>query len=332
MNRKLIRTKGFADYTLNGNYIVVIDGTDYAYFDHKHCDHDLVKKTVNQETGEVRYQYFHKVLEAKILLGPGLILSFAREFIENEKEDVSKQDCELRAAYRLMDKIKKHFPKLPVVIVGDALYCVMPFMKAVREKGWHYILRLKEGRQEKLLDDFCDLVKHMNRSEKINDFIEGEKGTADYVNGVEQVTNKPEICNIAHYAWEDDEGKKCEYHWVTDIEITIKNLPVIVGTGRGRWKIENEGFNTEKNGIYDLEHLCSLNYNAMKNHYLIIQIAHLLMQLYMAYDKIVYSLKEGMRHEAGRLLTSITTHSLNEEDIRFICRKTALHLCCLLTG
>lgn len=28
-----------------------------------------------------------------------------------------------------------------------------------------------------------------------------------------------------------------------------KNLEEMIGAGRGRWKIENEGFNSQKNGI-----------------------------------------------------------------------------------
>lgn len=42
---------------------------------------------------------------------------------------------------------------------------------------------------------------------------------------------------------------------------------------KGRWKIENEGFNNQKNGIYDIEHLNSRKSNAMKNYYLLTQVA-----------------------------------------------------------
>lgn len=61
----------------------------------------------------------------------------------------------------------------------------------------------------------------------------------------------------------------------------------MIAAGRGRWKIENEGFNNQKNGIYDIEHLNSRNSNAMKNHYLLIQIAVVLMQLYLGWNPLV---------------------------------------------
>ena len=50
----------------------------------------------------------------------------------------------------------------------------------------------------------------------------------------------------------------------------------IVKTGRERWKIENKGFNEQKNHGYFIQHVFSENYNAMKNHYLLAQIAHII--------------------------------------------------------
>ena len=50
--------------------------------------------------------------------------------------------------------------------------------------------------------------------------------------------------------------------------------------GKLRWKIENEGFNTQKNdGVYNLEHLYCKHPNAMKIVYYLIQIAHIINQL-----------------------------------------------------
>lgn len=328
--RKLIRTRQFEDNTVDGAYCIIIDGTDIAYFRKPHCEHDLVKKTTDKETGQITYQYFHKALEAKIILGPGLVLSVATEFIENEDANVTKQDCEIKAGFRLLDKIKNAFPRLNIIIVGDALYSVMPFMKAVREKKWHYIFRIKAGRQEKLFDDFEDLLHQIGKDEKVMNACENESGIGLFVNHVEQVTDKSEVCNM--YRYTSNEKATKQFDWVTDIELTKKNLKKMIKAGRGRWKIENDGFNVQKNGIYHLEHHCSLNWNAMKNHYLIIQIAHILMQLYMAYDHIIFRLKEGIKHTAANLLSSVTGCSITETELEFAHRKTALHLCILLVN
>jgi hypothetical protein len=49
--------------------------------------------------------------------------------------------------------------------------------------------------------------------------------------------------------------------------------------GRLRWKIENEGFNVQKNGGYALEHIYSHHPIAAKVFYLLLQLAHTLAQL-----------------------------------------------------
>lgn len=71
---------------------MILDGTSLFYFKEKHCENCLVtvKKT---EDGSVKL-YYHKVLEAKIALSENIIISLGTEFIENENEDVNKQDCE----------------------------------------------------------------------------------------------------------------------------------------------------------------------------------------------------------------------------------------------
>jgi len=50
--------------------------------------------------------------------------------------------------------------------------------------------------------------------------------------------------------------------------------------GRLRWKIENEGFNEEKNNGYHMEHLYSRkSFNTLQNYYQCMLIAHLINQL-----------------------------------------------------
>jgi hypothetical protein len=49
--------------------------------------------------------------------------------------------------------------------------------------------------------------------------------------------------------------------------------------GRVRWKIENEGFNLQKNGGFALEHVFSHHETAHKVFYLLLQIALIFFQL-----------------------------------------------------
>ena len=54
---------------------------------------------------------------------------------------------------------------------------------------------------------------------------------------------------------------------MTNLPISNKNVEATVWLGRRRWKIENEGFNVQKNETFDIGHLYSKNQTAIKVHY-----------------------------------------------------------------
>jgi hypothetical protein len=76
-------------------------------------------------------------------------------------------------------------------------------------------------------------------------------------------------------------GKQESKHlWLTNFAIDFKNVDTLPnGGGRLRWKAENEGFNVQKNGGYNMEHTYSRDPNASKVFYLLLQIAHMIFQL-----------------------------------------------------
>ena len=136
--------------------------------------------------------------------------------------------------------------------------------------------------------------------------------------------------NVFEYEYEarNKEGKSQtnRFCWVTDIELTKRNLEEMILAGRGRWKIENEGFNNQKNGIYRIEHLNSRNSNAMKNHYLLTQIADILMQLYLAWNPYIKELKQSIKNTSSGLLESFRGLKVTKEDVSYIFRHTSVYL------
>ena len=78
----------------------------------------------------------------------------------------------------------------------------------------------------------------------------------------------------------DKEEKVTEYAWITSLKITKGNAKKIVRAGRTRWKIENQGFNRQKHWQGNIEHACSFQEQAQKNHYLMERIADFIKQLY----------------------------------------------------
>jgi len=302
MIKELFKKRCLEQYRLLDKYwIIAIDGTGIFSSNQKHCEHCLKKEFKNKETGEIeRTEYFHSVLEAKLILGD-MVFSIGTEFIENESEIYDKQDCEIKAFKRLAVKIKKKYPRLPICLLGDSLYACEPIFKICDENNWKYIFRFKEGRIKSLWADYQELknieVNQFKEQKWINDVFYGER-----------------LLNIMEVSIVEDDKTK-DFVFVTDLKITEKKVERLVAAGRSRWKIENQGFNNQKNIRYNIEHACSQNYNAMKNHYLVVQIADILRQLLEKGSEVIKSLNAGIKEISSRLLDSFRREIITIEDI-----------------
>ena len=81
--------------------------------------------------------------------------------------------------------------------------------------------------------------------------------------------------------------------YITNIPQDKQNVTETADSGRLRWKIENEGFNAQKNLGYALEHKFSrISYTAMQNYYQLLQIAHMINQLVERSNAVVEIMKE----------------------------------------
>ena len=75
------------------------------------------------------------------------------------------------------------------------------------------------------------------------------------------------------------DGKTTTFAWLTKFHVERDNVITLAQGGRKRWTIENEAFNEQKTG-YELEHFCDRqDLDVMTCLYLLLQIAHLFMQL-----------------------------------------------------
>lgn len=329
MINHLIRGKYFSRGRLLGKYWrVILDGTGLFCFKEKHCPNCL-GTTKTMEDGKKIKLYYHKVLEAKIVFADKIIVSLGTEFIENESENVSKQDCETNAAKRLLKRIKKEHPRLPLCIQGDALYATEPMMELCRKNGWKYIFTQKDTRQKQVGEAY-GWIKRGNGAVCVKGICE-EKGTGRYANDVDEVAGKTQDINCFEYQYTYEDKKtgsqrEASFEWITDIEVNERNIEELIKAGRGRWKIENEGFNSQKNGIYRIEHLNSRNTNAMKNHYLLTQTADILMQIYLAWNPLVKKIKQSIKNTSSRLLESFRRQTVTDEDVSYIARYTTVYL------
>ena len=300
MITRLIRNKMIDKYKIRDKYFhIVFDGTGLATSRKKYNDNCLIKNMTDEKGNEYK-EYSTYVLEAKLVVGD-LVFSIGSEFVENEDENVTKQDCEIKAFKRLSKKIKEEYPRLKIVIGADALYAKKPIIDICKENKWKYIIRFKEGSIPSLYKEFTTIVKEGNESKKEN---------YEYVT---EVDYQEEKINIIKYK---DKIKNTEFVYITDLPISNKNIEATINIGRKRWKIENEGFNMQKNRTFDIGHLYSKNTVAIKVHYLLIQIAHIIRQLLENGSKNIKEMKlkiNEISHQIKQTListiTNLTVHS-----------------------
>lgn len=103
-----------------------------------------------------------------------MVFSIATEFIENEGENVSKQDCEINTIKRLAVKLKSKYPRLLICILGDSLYACEPVFEIYSNNKWKYLIRFKEGRIKSVAKEFSILKEIKEKEDKKERKIENE--------------------------------------------------------------------------------------------------------------------------------------------------------------
>lgn len=282
MINRLIRMRALEKYRLfNQYYLIAVDSTWRFKFKKRHCKHCLEMKVGEDKKGDSVYIYYHPVLEAKLITYNGLALSIATEFIENVKvneEDgfeKQKQDSELKAFYRLAPRLKEMFPQLKICLLMDGLYEAKQVFDICKIYHWKHIITFKEGSMPAVYKEYESLKKW---SPENSGHCEKGNGIVQDYDWVTQIDYEGCKLNVLECRETTPNGKH-KFVWLTNLWIDKFNFEELAKAGRCRWKIENEGFNAQKNGGYELEHAYSLNNTALKNFYFLLQIAHILNQL-----------------------------------------------------
>jgi len=278
--RHLLRQRKLEKGRLLGRwYLFVFDATGTYSFPERHCDHCLTQtdtiQTPDGKTAE-KTTYYHLVLEVKLVTPSGLALSVLSDFIENPGPNPDVQDCELTAFYRLAPKLKALFQNLPICVLGDSLYGCGPVAELCQKYNWKYILTFKESRLPCVAREYQTLRKLLNNKNHLLHKEDKLQQEFWWVNDIDHDSRKLNILEC-----QETRGKESHHFaWITNIWIAKPNAATLANEGgRQRWKIDNQGFNTQKNGGYALEHAYSRDPQAMKNYYLLLQLAHFLNQI-----------------------------------------------------
>ena len=285
INYQMIRNKIYEDSKILGKYNLVLDGVRF-----QKAHYEISKEWLN-ETKEGNTTWYLSMLELK-LVANNMAISLMNEMIKNEdkkkenetEEEIKnksieelKQDCELNASKRMLPRFRQTYPRLPVRIIADSLYPSIGLIELCEKENLEYIFVLKDKKIPTLLTEFLTLVSMPEGNREIMESNEKIVLTL----WENEIDYKGKEINVIRQITKDKKtGKYSKWMWITNREITRKNLYKIIYCAKLRDYIENQGFREQKvtSGI-DLEHIYSKDIKAIKVIYTIIQITHLILQI-----------------------------------------------------
>jgi len=304
MMRHLIRMKALDPFRLLTYFPVAIDGSQICTFNEKPwpgCPH--------RQLSNGQIQYFAYVLDAKLVTPCGMALSLASEMLTNEgNEEFDKQDCELKAFSRLVEKLYAFYPRTKLCLLLDGLYANQNVIRLIEGKRWKYIITFKEGSMSERFPEAVSLANmqtenrlKVRQPDRLQQFAWAEElPIAEFTPNVLFCYERPK------------KGEARQFVWLTNFHLSRNNVEKIANNGgRLRWKVENEGFNVQKNNGYEMEHPYSEHANGFRIFYILLLMAHIITQLIL-HGSLIRSLCRtfgSAKNFARRLAESLRNHA-----------------------
>ena len=218
-------------------------------------------------------------LEAKIVTPLGWSITVMSEHLDPWDDEREKQDCELRAFERLAPRLKAAFPRLPVCILGDALYACGTVVGICRANNWSYLLTARDERTPAMMAAARKAAGRRGPAALGG----GRHGGAGWATAgeIEYERGEKALGNVVFLHETDGEGADLyRGAFVTDLPVLKAWRAVeLADWGRRRWNIEN-GFHTLKGRDgFGLEHSFCNDETAGANMHALMTIAHTLWQL-----------------------------------------------------
>ena len=281
---QLARSRVLDKARVQGRAVVAIDGTGFLSFRREHCPHCLARKRGEAAT------WSHQALEAKILGPAKTVFSLGTEFIDNRHladtpegagAEKREQDCELKACGRLLGSIRRDFPQMGICLTLDALYACGTAFRMAQEARCSFVCVFKEGSIPALWQEFRTLLA-MCPENALQTRADGWTRRYRWVDELpyRDSEGRDWTLKAIDYEGTGPEGERSCWSWLVSADLRVDAATVeglAWDAGRARWREENQGFNVQKNGM-NLEHAFTLKEH-FGTYWLLMQVAHLLMQL-----------------------------------------------------
>jgi hypothetical protein len=225
-------------------------------------------------TNGVRYRY---VLQLSVVGPAGTLFPLLHEEMDMHDPVADKEDCELKCFARLSARLKAAFPKLPICLVADALYCCQAVVVICQQYDWRYVLTLKEGRQPTTWEETLHLLP-LHRTNRLRCLLGqgGKEGQQDF-RWVENVMLGEHQTHVILQGEITSLPSASLYAYITNFsKLTPQRVAVVVNSGGRERHLIEDTFNAQKNNGIGLEHVFCAKATASKNYYTMMQVAETL--------------------------------------------------------
>ena len=227
-------------------YPLMLDGSDSFHATRLQCPSCL------QRHDRAAEGHFRHTVVAGPLVKAGSHRGLPRDVEEVRNDDgQDKQDGEIKAAKRVIPRLRQEPPQRALIIGGDDLYGHAPFIGQLRAHRMHHVLVCKPGAHAEVYREVeaQDALGALERGE-------GHEGPAcrrrfsayRLARGV-ALTETGRVRGTFVEGWSHNRSGKQRYHnaWFPDREGRADNVAEIVSSGRSRWKIAHEPCNVQQN-------------------------------------------------------------------------------------
>lgn len=187
-------------------------------------------------------------------------------------------DSEQAASLRVLERgVTALGPRFAQYVLGDSLYATAPFLHAAGDLGLHAVVRLKAN----VPTLFAAAQTRFAAAPPSDTFTDRgnrvELWDADDFDPWDGL--RWETVRVLRYRQTHPDGTLVEAYWLTDYAVCRVSGRALYRMAKGRWTIENQGFNDGKTR-YGLDHVPHHHANSLLIHWLLVVLTLTLERLY----------------------------------------------------
>jgi len=219
--RELHKAKVLQLFRFEDCYLVALDGVEYFCSKNVHGPHRMTRHHAN---GNV--SYYHQLLGAAIV-HPDFseVIPLAPEPIQRN-DGQTKNDCERNAARRWLKRFRQDHPRLPVIVIEDALSSNAPHIRDLTEAKCHFLLGVKEADHVHLFEQ----IRQRQETDQYEAIVDDEAGTEIircylFAEGLSLNESNAEVkVNILQLLEIHADQTEHRWSWVTDLVLSESNV------------------------------------------------------------------------------------------------------------